>query len=170
MRFFSTAWPARPAHFRDAWEAYYEAMVKLSENLMNFFAAALRVDPAYFASRIDRHLSALRGLNYPALDSEPQPGQLRAGAHSDYGTLTILLPGPGDGGLDMMQLWTNDGWVSTLHRVAVPNRGDVWKRTGKIRQSMAFFHQPNWDAEISTLPHCISAEHPQQYEPVTAGP
>ena len=74
----------------------------------------------------------------------PQPGQLRAGAHTDYGSLTILLPQAGPAACrstrrngewravppvpgafiinigDLMALWTNDRWVSTLHRVVNP--------------------------------------------------
>ncbi|MFV2039791.1 MAG: isopenicillin N synthase family dioxygenase [Acidimicrobiales bacterium] len=181
-------WPDEAPGFRQAWEAYYLAMVQLADRLMALFAVALGVEPVHFTSRTGRHLSALRGLNYPPLEARPEHTQLRAGAHSDYGTLTILLPGPGAGGLevqtaagawlpvdpiagsfvvnvgDMMQLWTNDRWRSTLHRVALPQ--DHAER----RQSLAFFHQPDWDAEITTLPSCIDSEHPQKHEPVIAGP
>ena len=47
---------------------------------------------------------------------------------------------------DLMALWTNDRWVSTLHRV-VNSDGNSARR-----QSFAFFHQPNWDAMVSPLP------------------
>ena len=109
----------------------------------------------------------------------PLPGQLRAGAHSDYGSLTILFAEPGSRGLqtrsldgvwrevpiekgafivnvgDLLARWSNDRWVSTVHRVVCEP---------EPRQSMAFFHLPNWDAEIA----CIPGE-PPRYEPVTAG-
>ena len=85
----------------------------------------------------------------------PQPGQLRAGAHSDYGSLTLLMQGEGASGLeilnrqqewvpvtpckpqvvvnlgDLMERWTNGKWVSSLHRVVppefekTPQRADV---------------------------------------------
>lgn len=138
-------WPAALPELRPAWEAYYDASVQLGERLLELMALALDVEATTFLAAVDRHLSALRGLNYPAMPGAALPGQLRAGEHSDYGTLTILLPGPGTGGLqvlraddtwvdvqpidgafvvnlgDMMQRWTNDRWRSTRHRVAVPD-------------------------------------------------
>ena len=50
---------------------------------------------------------------------------------------------------DLMAEWTNDRWVSTLHRVVNPPRDKV---VGSRRLSMAFFHQPNYDAVIECLP------------------
>ena len=118
-------------------------------------------------------------LNYPSLDHEPPAGQLRAGAHSDYGSVTILRAEPGSSGLqieapdgswvevpvapdafvvnvgDLLARWSNDRWASTLHRV-VPD--------GRRRQSLAFFHLPNWDAVIE----CVPGE-PPRHAPVIAG-
>ena len=45
---------------------------------------------------------------------------------------------------DLMELWTSGRWVSTLHRVmARPHQAQ--------RKSLAFFHQPDWDAEITPI-------------------
>jgi isopenicillin N synthase-like dioxygenase len=116
---------------------------------------------------------------------------LRAGAHTDYGSLTILLPQPGSKGLeimtpegawrevppvegafvinigDLMARWTNDRWVSTLHRVVntAPEDGGLQRR-----QSLAFFHQPDWFASIETLPSCLEVGETSKYEPVLSGP
>lgn len=183
-------WPSNPRHLRRAWTAYYDAMVELAGRLLELMARALDTDPALFAAATDQHLSALRGLNYPSLTHPPAPGQLRAGEHSDYGTLTILLPGPGTGGLevlradgewvavqpidggfvvnlgDMMAHWTNDRWRSTRHRVAIP---DTDAATIEQRLALAFFHQPNWDVEINAIASCRSAGV-RPDDPVLAGP
>ena len=163
-----TIWPARPG-FKAAWLAYYRAMEDLAARIMRAFAVALDLPGDYFAPFLTAPISALRALNYPALDRAPEPGQIRAGAHTDYGSLTILLPQEGSRGLeifsagrwievppvpgafvvnigDLMVRWTADRWVSTLHRVVVPTDGGAERR-----QSLAFFHQPNWDAEITPL-------------------
>ena len=58
---------------------------------------------------------------------------------------------------DLMAEWTNDRWVSTLHRVINPPRD---KALGSRRLSMAFFHQPNYDAVIECLPTCSGADRP----------
>ena len=182
-----TIWPKAPTGFRPAWEAYYRAMEDLASRIMVLFAAALSLRDDYFAPFIDHPISALRALNYPEQTVAPQPGQLRAGAHSDYGSLTILLPQAGSKGLqierpdkswmdvppvpgafiinigDLMARWTNDRWVSTVHRVANPTNPEEARAR---RQSFAFFHQPNWFAEITSL---IAGEKPK-YEPVLSGP
>lgn len=68
---------------------------------------------------------------------------------------------------DLMARWTNDRWVSTVHRVVNPPA----QQGGKDRrQSMAFFHQPNWDAEIAVLDACLSEGEAPKYEPVRSGP
>jgi isopenicillin N synthase-like dioxygenase len=174
-------WPDEPAGFERAWTRYYDHLSDLGDRLMGCFAVALGLDPDHFDRHLDRHLSALRGLHYPPVD-RPVDGQLRAGAHSDYGTLTILLPGPGAGGLevhqdglwfapevrpgafvvnvgDLMELWTSGRWRSTLHRVALPPDG----HRDEHRYSMAFFHTPNWAAEVVPLAEPTA-------DPVLAGP
>lgn len=185
-----TIWPERPEGFRAAWTAYYRAMEDLAARIMRVFAVALQLPEDAFAATIDKPISALRALNYPKQAAAPKPGQLRAGAHTDYGSLTILLPQAGSGGLqilhpsgdwvdvppvpgafvinigDLMARWTNDRWVSTLHRVVNP-QGEAARAR---RQSFAFFHQPNWHQEIACLPTCLAPRETPKYEPVLSGP
>jgi isopenicillin N synthase-like dioxygenase len=190
IHFAPNLWPQRPADFRANAEDYYRAMVGLSRNLMRLFALALKLPEDFFDARIDRQISNIRFLNYPDQPDAPVPGQLRAGAHSDYGTLTILRIEDAPGGLqvrdrqgrwidvgyvpgtfvvnigDLMMQWTNDVWISTVHRVVNPPRD---RALGARRISMAFFHQPNYDAEIACLEACRSAERPPKYAPTTSG-
>ena len=187
----ATIWPDAPRGFKEAWTAYYRAMEDLAARIMRVFAVALDLEEHFFDASLDAPISALRALNYPEQAVAPQPGQLRAGAHTDYGSLTILLPQPGSRGLeivapngawtpvppvagafvinigDLMALWTNDRWVSTLHRVVnpPPEEGGLQRR-----QSLAFFHQPNWFAEIACLPSCIAPGATAKYAPVLSGP
>ncbi len=182
-----TPWPDSPAGFQAAWSAYYAEMEALAARIMQVFAVALRLDQGFFEPFLDAPISALRALNYPAQENPPKKGQQRAGAHTDYGSLTILLPEPGSRGLevltpegewlgvppipgafvinigDLMARWTNDRWRSTLHRVVLPP-----EVAGKRRQSLAFFHQPNWAAEITCLAPCLGAG--ALYAPVRSGP
>lgn len=186
-----TIWPESPDGFVSAWKAYYAAMEDLAARIMRVFATALDMPEDYFQPMIDRPISALRALNYPETDTLPLAGQLRAGAHTDYGSLTILLPQPGSGGLqiytpegdwrevppvdgafvinigDLMALWTNDRWVSTLHRVVNP---DVGSAKSSRRQSLAFFHQPNWHQEIACIETCLEPGQQPRYQPVQSGP
>jgi isopenicillin N synthase-like dioxygenase len=188
--FAPTLWPDRPAGFRTAWAEYYRVMEKLAADLMRVFALALRLPEAYFDDKIDKHCSVLRVLHYPEQPREPLPGQLRAGAHSDYGTLTILRAEAAPGGLqvrtrrgewfdveippdsfivnigDMVMRWTNDRWISTLHRVVNPPRDEA---LGRSRLSLVFFHMPNYDAVLSCLESCREPGTSPKYPPITAG-
>ena len=184
-------WPAEPPGFRGAMLDYYRELSALAGRLMRLFALGLALPEGFFDRRIDRAISALRLLNYPDQPVPPEPGQLRAGAHTDYGSLTILLPQDAPGGLevqgadgswhavpavpggfvinlgDLMARWTNDRWRSTLHRVVNPPPDTAGSTR---RQSIAFFHQPNWDAEISCLPTCLGPGEAPRYAPVLSGP
>ncbi len=186
-----TVWPDGPEGFVDAWKAYYAAMEDLAARIMRAFAVALYLPEDYFDRYIDAPISALRALNYPIQSNVPRPGQFRAGAHTDYGSLTILLPQEDTEGLeilspggdwiavppvpgafivnigDLMARWTNDRWVSTLHRVVNPATGG--EGSGG-RRSLAFFHQPNWDAEIECLECCLQPGDKPKYDPVRSGP
>ena len=177
-------WPERPAGLRPAWLAYYRAMADVAERLMSVMAVALDLPHDHFRPLIDRPISAMRALHYPALDGRPA-GALRAGAHSDYGTLTILRTDDVEGleiqrtdGAwapvehrpdtfvvnlgDSIAQWTNDRWRSTVHRVSCASAAS--------RQSIAFFHMANWDAVIECLPTChVDGEAPR-HAPVQAGP
>lgn len=177
-------------------EEYYAAMDALAQSLLRGFALALGLDEEYFRPYFadDKHQCALRTLNYPDTGSNLRPGQIRAGAHTDYGALTILKTGgPGlqvrrdveeeEGWIDapdlddtfivnvgdMMRRWTNDEWASTLHRVVVVEDTDKGDSSDDRRQSVAFFVNARGDAVVEPLPTCVSEENPAKYGPVTAG-
>ena len=67
-------------------------MEKLAARVMVVFTYALGIESDFFAKYIDNPISALRALNYPEQRIGAEENQLRACAHSDYGSLTILLP------------------------------------------------------------------------------
>ena len=187
--FAETLWPKRPDGFRQIVEAYFKELQILGDNLMQIFAVALQLPTDYFADKLIYPSSALRILNYPVVKEAPKPGQLRAGAHTDYGSLTILLPEADSRGLeilnkqgqwqevpaiedafiinigDLMSIWTNGRWVSTMHRVRV---SDADSGT-KSRKSIPFFHMPAWDAEIECIPSCILAGELPKFDTLTCG-
>jgi isopenicillin N synthase-like dioxygenase len=183
-------WPDRPAEWRDVFTRYYRALEALGTELMRLFALGLGLPDRYFDASIDNHFATLPSNNYPELGAPPLPGQLRAGEHTDFGSLTILGMNDAPGGLqvkmpngewrdvkakrgqfiinigDMMQRWTNDVWLSNLHRVVNPAPED-WGRSR--RQTIGFFLHPNYDAEIASLPGCTTAANAAKYPPILAG-
>jgi isopenicillin N synthase-like dioxygenase len=187
--FAPNIWPEGIPGLREAWTEYYAAMEKLAQGLMRLFALALDLDEHWFDSKIDKHMTNFVVSNYPDQPRELPEGQLRAGAHTDYGSLTIIRAEDKPGGLevltaegrwrpvpiapgtfivnlgDLMAQWTNDRWVSTMHRVVNPPRD---KSIGSRRQSLIFFHQPNYDASIECLPTCLDNGR-AKYAPITSG-
>lgn len=183
-------WPAEPAGFRAIYSEYYRLIDALAADLMMVFALALGLPETYFADKIDDNFAALNTFHYPAQTEPPKEGQLRAGAHSDFGSLTILLQQPDAGGLevmgkdgawhylppqpgrfvinigDLMAQWTNDRWCSTLHRVVNP-AGETM--TGQSRLSLGFFCHPNFETMIDCIPTCRDADGGWKYQPVKAG-
>ena len=184
--FAPNLWPEAPAGLRESWSEYYRAQGALAATLMRIFALALALPETFFDASIDRHISRLRVRNYPEQRTAPAPGQIRAGAHSDYGSLTILAAEDKPGGLqvcnaegnwvdvpivddcfivnigDLLARWSNDTWVSTLHRVVNPPAGAGPEAR---RQSLVFFHNPNYDAMIESLVRGV----PAKYERTTSG-
>ncbi len=183
--FIANVWPRRPAGFAEAAARYYSAMERLVGDLMRVTALGLGLDEHFFDDKIDKHITAMRLNFYPEVKEPPKPGQLRGGEHTDYGLLTILNGENVPGGLqvqtrkgqwidvetdpsnfvvnigDLLMRWTNDRWVSNVHRVATP----PGSAAGAKRLSMAFFHHPNYDAVIE----CIAPPGQAKYPPVGSG-
>ena len=108
---------------------------------------------------------------------------LGIGAHADFGAITMLLQDE-TGGLqvwnnvssewvdvtpvsgayvvnlgNMMMRWTNDKYLSNLHRVI--------NRSGKERFSVPFFFSGNPNYTIRCLPNCEDPAEGAKYPPVT---
>ncbi|MET0457766.1 MAG: 2-oxoglutarate and iron-dependent oxygenase domain-containing protein [Ilumatobacteraceae bacterium] len=185
--FTPSIWPAAPAGLPAIWERYRSAMQALVERIMALMAEALGLDAGWFAPLIDRPMASITVNHYPALDHEPAANQFRGGAHTDYGTITLLatdgVPGlqlrdtdgswaptdPVPGAFhvnvgDMLEHWSGGHWRSTWHRVVPPPGGPPYPE----RTSIAYFHSPNADALISPLPGLDAAGY-DGFEPIVAG-
>lgn len=181
-------WPAGHDDFKTTILEFFEVCGEAAERIFRAFAIALQMPETYIADRHKSRGYTLRLLHYPPMDTLPKPGQIRAGAHSDYGTLTLLfqddvgglevqLPGgewiaaPAipDAVLintgDLTQRWSNDVFRSTKHRVGLPQPD----KAGRDRYSIAFFCQPDADADIVCFPSCQSDDNPPRYAPVKSG-
>jgi isopenicillin N synthase-like dioxygenase len=183
--FIPNLWPEQPQGFAEVAAQYYAHMERLTSEMMRLCALALHLDEEFFEDKIDRHITAMRINYYPAQKEAPQAGQLRAGEHTDYGLLTILNGENTAGGLevktldgrwipvetepgtfvinigDLLMRWTNDRWVSNVHRVVNPPQ----PKESAQRISIAFFHHPNYDARVE----CIAAQGEAKYPPVLSG-
>lgn len=188
--FIPNLWPDNPVEFKAAALAYWDSMEALAMNLAHIIAVALDLPETWFDDKINKHVTAIRLNYYPTLSETPLPNQIRAGAHTDYGMITILMGEDQPGGLqiltregqwidletrpdyflinigDLLMRWTNDTWLSNLHRVINPPAGS---RETPGRFSAGFFFQPNYNALIDCIPTCLGPQRPAKYKPVYSG-
>jgi isopenicillin N synthase-like dioxygenase len=174
--------------FRAACDAYSLRMDALARRLLALIAMSLNLPPTHFEPFMRDPSCTTRLLHYPAQPPQPrsaQLGQIGCGAHTDWGAITVLaqddagglqarLPDgswqaidPIPGGLvvnsgDMLQRWTNDRYLSNVHRV-------VNQASDRERYSIAYFFDLDHHAVIEALPTCVSAQQPAKYPPIKAG-
>ena len=169
--------------FVAAVRAYQAAALATAHGVLEALAATLGV-PGFFAARMSEPQCRLRFLHYPPCDRLADgSAPIFSTPHTDYGAITLLavdgLPGlevlhdgawtpvaaaPGSVIVqlgDMLARWTNDRYRSTPHRVVGSSGAD--------RFSIPFFVNPDPHTVVSTIPSCVTADHPERYEPVTAG-
>ncbi|KAF8517875.1 hypothetical protein JB92DRAFT_2904814 [Gautieria morchelliformis] len=176
--------------FKDTAKALFQTCHELHTSVMSSVALGLGIGERFFENQINEQYHNLRLLSYPPIKSSvlKQEGQARAGAHSDYGTITFVFQDtvgglevqnphtkhfhpatPIEGTIvvnvgDLLARWSNDVLRSTLHRVVAPQTATNHDFT-PMRRSIAFFCNPNAGARISCLPNCNS--HHPKYAPIT---
>lgn len=177
-------WPN--PQFEAFMRCFHSRIVKISSDVMAAFALALKLPDGFFDEKHTGLTQTLRLLHYPPAEVVSE-GQLGAGAHTDYGTLTVLFqddagglqvqnlegewidapPVPGAVVIntgDLMARWSNDVFKSTPHRVVTRPAA---MKSG--RQSIAFFSDPDPEVMIETIPSCVTEKNPAKYPPITAG-
>ncbi|XP_068170062.1 uncharacterized protein [Antennarius striatus] len=181
-------WPSDGAltDFKELHTSFFHRCKELSLRVVTVMAHSLGLDPEVFLSAhrfvgTDKNSSLLRTLYYPPVKiEEVKEGQLRCGEHTDFGSITMvfqkeeglqvlglsgdyidvpLIPGAVLINIaDLMQCWTNDKFVSVIHRSLLPRAGD-----SKTRRSAAFFLYPDNEIQITCL------DGSEKYPEVNAG-
>ena len=172
-------WPARPAGFRAQMETYVHAMCTLGRQLAGLLALSLTLPEDYFAPLLREPLLYSQLFHYPSVSAARPAQRFGAGAHLDWGMLTILLQDD-VGGLDvrahdtswhaaqpvpgtfviilgeMMVRLTDGFYRSAMHRV---RRND----SGRSRYSMPTFFDPGYDERVTCVPTCTPADGEPRY-------
>lgn len=176
------AWPPLQG-WRERVQSYFDAVLAVGRRLHQAFALDLGMPQDFFEDKLDAPMATLRLLHYPAtFEADAPAGRPGAGAHTDYGNVTLLatdgvaglqvkprggdwidvppLPGAFICNIgDCLMRWSNDVYVSTPHRVLPP---------AQERYSIAFFLDPNPQAWVEALPTCVPPGQAPRHAPLTA--
>jgi isopenicillin N synthase-like dioxygenase len=179
-------WPAEVADFREVFLELYDAFDAAGLKILAAIARYLGVDEDYFADTVKDGNSVMRLLHYPP-QKEATGNHIRAGAHEDINTITLLI-GAEEAGLelktkdgrwlpvspkagelvvnigDMLQRLTNGRLRSTSHRVVNP----APERASHARYSMPFFLHFRPDFIIEALPGTVPEGEEPKWPPISS--
>jgi len=179
-------WPDEVPGFRETFLELYETFDRTGLKILKAIARFLKIDEDYFIDTVRDGNSVMRLLHYPPIVGEPG-SNVRAGAHEDINTITLLV-GAEEAGLelltrdgrwipvssmpgelvvnigDMLQRLTNGVLRSTTHRVVNPPP----ERRGRSRYSMPFFLHFRSDFCIEALPGTVPPGEQPKEPPITA--
>ena len=178
-------WPAGLSAERKQTLRYGDALQALGDRLLELLALSLDLRPDWFAPFYQGASGRLRMLRYPPQRADAAFNQIGAGAHTDWGGLTLLAqdtlgglevrdlngtwvaadPVPGSFVInlgDLMMRWTNGAYTSNMHRVRNNN-------SARNRYSIPFFYSPRSAAVIEPIPGCVTPANPQRFATCTAG-
>ncbi len=179
-------WPEEVRGFKDTFLKLYDAFDEAGLKILSAIARYLGLDPQYFDATVENGNSVLRLLHYPPQDANTG-GHIRAGAHDDINTITLLLgaeeaglelltkdgrwipvsPKPGELVVnigDMLQRLTNGVLRSTSHRVVNP----APERKSHARYSMPFFLHFHPEFMIEALPGTVPAGEDPKWPPISS--
>jgi len=179
-------WPDEVPSFRDTFLTLFDTFDRTGLQILRAIARYLEIDEDYFVDTVRDGNSVLRLLHYPPIAGEPG-SHVRAGAHEDINTITLLLgaeeaglelltkegrwipvsPQPGELVVnigDMLQRLTNGRLRSTSHRVVNPPP----ERRGRSRYSMPFFLHFRSDFCIEALPGTVPPGEASKWPPISA--
>lgn len=179
-------WPIELPECESICLEYIDEMYKLSDFIMKLLALSLSLPSNYFDASSQDPMGTLRMIRYPSHPKDADELTFGAGAHTDWGSVTILAQDQ-IGGLevcmpdgtwvkaspiedtfvvnlgDMIPKWTNGLYHSNPHRVR-----NVYSN-GEYRYSIPFFYEPDYHAVISPVPGTLKENEIPKFEPCTVG-
>jgi isopenicillin N synthase-like dioxygenase len=183
-------WPQEVPEFHQLTLQSYKTLEKTGISMLQAIALYLGLDEHYFDKKVVGGNSILRPIHYfPIENPEKVPADaVRAAEHGDINLITLLMGASAEGlqvlrrdGTwiaitalpdqiivnvgDMLERLTNKKLKSTIHRVVNPPR----EKMKTSRFSIPFFMHPRSDMDLSCLPSCVDANHPRQFDDITAG-
>ena len=178
-------WPDNFHGFQERLHAYHDKVRALGLHVSRLLAKSLGMPFNYFDPTFENQKAALRLLRYPPQPAGAKFNQLGAGAHTDWGWITVLAqddigglevqtaagdwirvqPVPGAFVVNLGDLvvnWTNGLYHSSLHRV-------MNNRAGRDRHSIVLFYDQSYETPVDVLPTCVAPGEKPKFEPCVSG-
>ncbi|EPQ53023.1 Clavaminate synthase-like protein [Gloeophyllum trabeum ATCC 11539] len=177
--------------FREACLDFFWTCREVELSILRALALGFRLPEDYFVKYHTASDNQLRLLHYPSVPVESLTKErvTRIGAHSDFGSITLLMqdqvgglevedvtkPGqfkpapPVEGSIivnagDFLQRWSNDIIRSTVHRVRAPPHLTTKDGMTPERYSIPY----DMTTVVDCIPGTYSEERPKRYEPISA--
>ena len=168
----------------------YRKLEAAGVQMLKAIALYLSLEENYFDDKVKNGNSILRPIHYFPIENpdEIPDDAVRAAEHGDINLITLLMGASAEGLQvlrrdgkwipitalpeqlvvnvgDMLERLTNSKLKSTIHRVVNPPK----EKMKTSRYSIPFFMHPRSEMDLTCLKNCIDAEHPKQFEDITAG-
>ena len=186
-------WPSGDAEgekFKEVMISFHDTCKALHVEVMRAIAVGMGLKPDYFDGFTNVGDNTLRLLHYPEVSREvfkKNKMQVRAGEHTDYGSVTLLFQ-DNRGGLqvkspdgtfvdatpipgtvvvnagDLLARWSNDTIKSTTHRVVEPPSA-ANEDVHPARYSVAYFCNPNFSSQIQAIEGTYGGEKGERKYP-----
>lgn len=192
--FVDNEFPEGSLELKSCLENVYNATRSQGQKLLTLIGKAILQPEGFLESRHGggENRSVMRITKYPSLnyfglshqDSDPVT---RIGPHRDLGSITLLFQDE-QGGLEvqldddswvpvppvknsivvnlgnLMRRYCNGIFKSSIHRVVSNNLSDF-----NDRYSVILFINPDDDSWVEPMEHCITSEHPADWEKIRTG-
>ncbi|EAU80956.2 thymine dioxygenase [Coprinopsis cinerea okayama7 len=180
--------------FKEACLEFYWACYELEKSILRAMAVAFSLPEDYFIQFHKVADNQVRLLHYPSIPNAHLASEAfsRIGAHSDFGTITLLFQDE-VGGLevedphnpntflpipvipnsvvvnagDFMARWSNDVIKSTIHRVRSPPGSDI-NGEAPERYSIPYFCCCDLATVVDAVPGTWDETNPKKYKPISA--
>lgn len=186
----ANVWPEEIPEFQENTLEAYQTLENAGKSMLRAIAIYLGLEEDYFEKKVDKGNSILRPIHYFPIENpdEIPEDAVRAAEHGDINLITLLMGASAEGLQvlrkdgkwipitalpdqvvvnvgDMLERLTNKKLKSTIHRVVNPPR----EKMKTSRFSIPFFMHPRSDMDLTCLESCVDAEHPKQFDDMTAG-
>ena len=196
---FPNQWPEKldteGVEFKQVMQNMFLQCKEVHRLIMSAIAQGMGLAEEFFDDFTKNGDNNLRLLHYPPVKREVferNKGQARVGAHTDYGSITLLFQDT-SGGLqvqslegewldvtpiegtmivnagDLLARWSNDEIRSTRHRVVEPPSREKGVEEYPSRYSIAYFCNPDFDKWIEALPGTWEEKGGKKYEGINSG-